>query len=109
MAVKEKFEVLTTRMNEDPSHLEGLNTVYKFNLTGDEEGTYQLRIADKKAEYTLEDKYEPTITLDMSDKNFLKLAENDLNPTMAYMSGKLKVKGDLSLALKLHSLLKKYQ
>ena len=109
MTVKETFDRLTVKMNEDPSHMENLNVIYQFNLSGEEEGIYQLIIKENEAEYTIGETFEPKITLEMSDKNFIKLAQDDLNPTMAYMSGKLKVKGDLSLALKLHSLLKKYQ
>ena len=41
----------------------------------------------------------------MAAEDFLKLAEGKLNPTSAFMSGKLKIKGDMSLALKLQSLI----
>ncbi|AVF25600.1 Putative sterol carrier protein [Paenibacillus larvae subsp. larvae] len=38
----------------------------------------------------------------------LKLIEGTLNPTTAYMFGKLKIKGDLSLAMKLQGVLQRY-
>lgn len=109
MAVSETFEQLTKKMNENPTHIEGLSIVYQFNLSGDEEGTHQMKLADNVVEYNTDEKYDADITLEMSDKNFIKLADGDLNPTTAYMTGKLKVRGDLSLALKLNTLLKKYQ
>lgn len=36
---------------------------------------------------------------------FTSLASGDLNPMMAVMSGKVKIKGDMSVAMKLQSLL----
>ncbi|WP_171051870.1 SCP2 sterol-binding domain-containing protein [Alteribacter natronophilus] len=108
MAVKEKFSELTGRMNGNPEYLDGVNAGYTFNLSGEEAGVYQLQIRDKKADYIEGESGDTDITLQMKDRDFLKLAEGDLNPTMAYMSGKLKVKGDLSHALKLQTLLKHY-
>lgn len=109
MSVKETMASLTEKMNHNPQHLSGLDYVYQFNLTGDESGVYQLKIESDQAEYTEGEKWEPRLTLEMSDKNFEKLAKDDLNPTMAYMGGKLKVQGDLSHALKFHGLIQKYQ
>lgn len=45
-----------------------------------------------------------TITIKNPD-DWIKLASGDLKPTMAFMMGKIKVKGDMSLALKLQSLI----
>jgi putative sterol carrier protein len=43
-----------------------------------------------------------TVTVDFAD--FQKLAQGALDPMMAYMSGKLKVAGDMAVAMKLQSL-----
>ncbi len=40
----------------------------------------------------------------MKLKNFDKLISGSLNPMMAFMSGKLKIDGDMSIAMKLSSL-----
>ncbi|MEM6317239.1 MAG: SCP2 sterol-binding domain-containing protein [Bacteroidota bacterium] len=44
-----------------------------------------------------------TITVDKDD--FIALTNGDLNPMMAFMGGKIKVDGDMSVAMKLQSLL----
>ena len=44
-----------------------------------------------------------TISVDKDD--FLGLMNGDLNPMMAFMGGKIKVDGDMSVAMKLQSLL----
>jgi putative sterol carrier protein len=44
-------------------------------------------------------------TISMSMENFEKMATGDLDPTAAFMSGKLKVAGDMSIAMKLGTVL----
>ena len=46
-----------------------------------------------------------TIKVDWND--FMKLAQGQLDPTMAFMQGKLKIEGDMSVAMKLQSLFSK--
>jgi putative sterol carrier protein len=46
-----------------------------------------------------------TVTVGFDD--FLKLAQGALDPTMAFMQGKLKVAGDMGVAMKLQSLFAK--
>ncbi len=41
----------------------------------------------------------------VTPENFMALASGDLNPMMAVMSGKVKIKGDMGVAMKLQSLL----
>ena len=53
-----------------------------------------------------DDEADATVSLDWED--FLKLASGDLDPTMAFMSGKIKVLGDMSIVMKLQDLVKKF-
>jgi putative sterol carrier protein len=46
-------------------------------------------------------------TVIVSKDDFEKLAKGQLDPTMAFMTGKLKVNGDMSVAMKLQPLLAK--
>lgn len=48
---------------------------------------------------------EADTTIITSMENFMKLKNGDLNPMMAVMTGKVKIKGDMGLAMKLQSLL----
>lgn len=51
-----------------------------------------------------EDK-EAACTVNVSLENLQKVMSGDLNPMMAFMSGKIKVKGDMGVVMKLQSLL----
>ncbi|TDB66037.1 SCP2 sterol-binding domain-containing protein [Arundinibacter roseus] len=44
---------------------------------------------------------EAQCTLEISSENALKMLDGDINPMMAYMTGKLKIKGDMGIAMKI--------
>lgn len=44
-------------------------------------------------------------TITISKDNFIALTSGELNPTMAFMSGKIKVAGDMSIAMRLSQVL----
>ena len=48
---------------------------------------------------------EADTTIITTQENFVKLKTGDLNPMMAVMTGKVKIKGDMGLAMKLQSLM----
>ncbi|MCS1351526.1 SCP2 sterol-binding domain-containing protein [Mechercharimyces sp. CAU 1602] len=107
MEISSVFAELTQKVNENPEGIQGVNAIYQFDL--DEGGTYQIQFADGKAEQYEGTPLDAQCTMRLSEKNFAKLVQGELNPTMAFMSGKLKIDGDLSLAMKLQSILKNYQ
>ena len=55
------------------------------------------------SEVTNEDK-DADCTITISQDNLADLLAGELNPTMAFMSGKIKVAGDMSVAMKLGSI-----
>ncbi len=48
---------------------------------------------------------EADCTVVVSMENFIEIAEGNLNPQMAFMTGKLRVEGDMSLPMQLGSIL----
>ncbi len=51
------------------------------------------------------DNGEAACTISTDEDTFIKLKNGDLNPMMAVMTGKVKIKGDMGLAMKLQSLI----
>lgn len=81
-----------------------LEAVIKFDFGDD--GVIHIDGTTSPTEIT-NDNNDADCTVIISINDFLKLAEGDLNPQMAFMMGKLRVEGDMSLALQLGSILDK--
>ena len=99
------FENMNERITTNPENAKKINAIYKFNLTGENGGTWTVDLkSDPPAVYAEDREAECTIT--MKADEFINLVNGKLNPQMAFMMGKLKIKGDMSLAMKLQNLLK---
>jgi putative sterol carrier protein len=80
----------------------------QFDLSGDNPGKWWVKIHDGKAESGKGDAPEPAnLTLLATSTDFVKVMLGQLDGTAAFMQGKLKIKGDMGLAIKMHSLFKR--
>lgn len=102
------WQNIDERLNDEPDPIKDMNITYSFTLTGVDGGLFGLKLEDGKAQTVAEDPGEVDCALTMSDTDFKKLLAGNLNSTAAFMMGKLKVKGNIGLALKLEGLLKQY-
>ncbi|MGE7271120.1 SCP2 sterol-binding domain-containing protein [Brevibacillus panacihumi] len=109
MSVEQTIANLLEKINSNPHGIEGMTAVYHFQLSGADGGTYQVKIENSQATYTKEATEEAGCTLELSDENFIKLVHGKLNPTTAFMMGKLKIKGAMGLSLTLQTILQTYQ
>lgn len=108
MNIVETMKKIEQAFNENPAPFTGVNTVYQFELSGEAEGSYQLQLKEGEAK-VVEGNAEPAdCTLIMSTESFLNFLKGSLKGTVAFMTGKLKIKGDMGKALKLESILKQY-
>ncbi|HYV57868.1 MAG TPA: SCP2 sterol-binding domain-containing protein, partial [Candidatus Nitrosopolaris sp.] len=79
----------------------------QFNLAGDGGGEWYVSIKDGKAEVVKGKAPAPNMTLSMSAQDYVDMIMGKLNGQMAFMSGKLKISGDMGLAMKMQSLFKR--
>jgi putative sterol carrier protein len=99
MTVQEFFDALPEKV--DPAKTAGMNNSYVFDIAG--AGVWTVTVADGAAS-VVEGAHDADCTISASEETLLKIASGDANPTAAYMSGKLKIKGDMGAALKLQKL-----
>lgn len=92
----------SARVLADPKGIAKLDATYKFVVTGTGGGSWLFRCKDPVSVSAGQGDAECTITMNAPD--FVLLAKGELNPQMAFMSGRLDVEGDLELALKLGSI-----
>jgi putative sterol carrier protein len=107
-SVREVWQEIERVMKERPEPIQGMNTVYQYDITGDDTGTFQLLITNGTARVVEGTEATPDCTLTLSDKNFKKMIMGKLNGTAAFMTGKLKIQGSMGLALKLEGILNEY-
>ncbi len=82
----------------------GLESTFQFDITGSQGGQWYAEIKDARCQVSQGTSPAADITITISDENFVKLITGKLNGTMAFMTGKLKLKGDMSLAMRLSGL-----
>jgi putative sterol carrier protein len=99
VATRDFFEGLETRA--DASKLAGMSNSYLFDIEG--EGQWLVSVADGKLSVA-EGGGDADATITTSSETFDKIVAGEQNPTTAYMTGKLKIKGDMGAAMKLQKL-----
>jgi putative sterol carrier protein len=99
MSAREFFDTLESRV--DPSKTAGMNNSYLFDIDG--AGTWKVDVQDGSVNVT-EGGGDADVTISTSEETFEKMVSGEQNPTSAYMTGKLKVKGDMGAAMKLQKL-----
>ena len=98
-SAREFFESLESRL--DPAKTVGMTNSYVFEIDG--AGTWKVDVDDGKVAVS-EGGGEADATISASEETFQQIASGDLNATTAYMTGKLKVRGDMGAAMKLSRL-----
>lgn len=106
MSVKEVFESkIGGRLADKPEIATNINAVYQFELSGDEPGNWILDLT-KSSDHISEGTHDaPAVTIKMTSDDFINMINGQLAPQMAFMTGKLKIDGEMSVALKLQSIL----
>ncbi len=104
--VKDVFERhLPARLQAKPDVVAKINAVYQFNITGPEGGAWSVDCTAPGGKVTAGTSPAARCTVSATDKDFLGIINGKLNPQMAFMSGKLRIAGDIGLAMKLQLLI----
>ncbi len=98
-AVQEFFATLPSRV--DAAKTAGMTNSYVFDIEGAGQWTVEV---DDGAVTVTEGAGDADVTISTSQETFEKIAAGEQNPTSAYMTGKLKIKGDMGAAMKLQKL-----
>jgi putative sterol carrier protein len=99
MTVQEFFEQLPEKV--DAAKTAGMTNSYVFDVK--DVGQWTVRVDDGAVSVT-EGAEEADCTITASEETLLKISKGEANPTTAYMTGKLKIAGDMGAALKLQKL-----
>ncbi|TFJ94256.1 SCP2 sterol-binding domain-containing protein [Lentibacillus salicampi] len=104
----EVFAMIDAAIKYDPAATDGKEGVYQFIITGDDDGLYQMIIDDDGPRTVEGEEKDAQVTLTIDQDDFRDMVGGTLNPTAAFMGGKLKIKGNMGLALKLQTVLNSF-
>uniref|UniRef100_A0A2K6F2R7 Hydroxysteroid dehydrogenase like 2 n=1 Tax=Propithecus coquereli TaxID=379532 RepID=A0A2K6F2R7_PROCO len=103
-AVEETFKIIKDSLSDDV--VKATQAIYLFELSGEDGGTWFLDLKSKGGNAGHgEPSDRADVVMSMSTDDFVKMFSGKLKPTMAFMSGKLKIKGNMALAIKLEKLM----
>jgi sterol carrier protein 2 len=103
---KEIFARLEQKILERAGELSKIGGIYKFVLNGVDGGTWVVDLR-KDSFGVRESDEEAQCKVAVSSQDFVQIATGKLKPESAFMRGKLKLVGDLALAMKLGKLFAK--
>jgi len=89
-----------------PEKAAGLDAAIQFKFTGAEPGDWNAIIKDGKVEVVRGTHPAPKMTLTADSQDYVKIFTGELDGMQAFMQGKLKLTGDLNLAMKLMQMFK---
>jgi len=105
-SVKDVFERhIPAKLQAKPDVVAKINAIYQFNISGPGGGTWAVDCTQPGGKVSAGAVPNARCTVAATDQYFLDIVNGKLNPQMAFMSGKLKIQGDMGLAMKLQQIL----
>lgn len=82
-----------------PEKAAGVDKTAQFDFTGREAGTWTLIVRNGTVEYHEGPATNPNATITVDSDDWLKILKDELNPVTAFMSGRLRIAGDMGLMM----------
>ncbi len=89
-----------------PDKAKEMNETFQFELTGEGGGTWVAKIAEGQCIVSEGGIDNPSATISMEAADYVAIAQGKLDMARAFVSGKIKVKGDMGLIMKFPTLFK---
>ena len=100
--VKETFDAMAGRFRSDKAA--ATSAVIQYDVSGEGGGTWHAVIKDGACTVSESAATNPSLTLQIGAQEWLDMLSGKQSGQMLFMSGKLKIKGDMGLAMKLGSM-----
>jgi putative sterol carrier protein len=84
-----------------PEKAAGVDTVIQFRFTGSQASEWYVIVKDQKCESIPGTHPSPKMTMTVDSDDYVKMSIGEMDATMAFLKGKVKVAGDMSVALKM--------
>jgi len=101
-SVKDYFDTLPQRFV--PGAAKGVHATFQFELSGDDGGTYHVKVEDGTIAIVEGAAPSANATIKMKGEDYVKMVNGKLSGTMAFLKGQMKIAGDMMLAQKMQQL-----
>ncbi|MEL6180200.1 MAG: SCP2 sterol-binding domain-containing protein [Myxococcota bacterium] len=98
-------EKLPTDLAKDPEGSKSVGAIYQFIIEGDNGGTWVVNLTKESDWVSAGPSDDAQCSITMAESDFMDLIEGRLPGMQAFMTGKLKIEGDMGLAMKLQQVL----
>jgi putative sterol carrier protein len=99
---KEKMDQAATQIGQNKEQAKQIGAIYKFVLDGDGGGTWVMNLKDDPG--VTEGDGDAQCTIKMAASDYVDMVEGKANGQQLFFTGKLKIEGDMGLAMKLQKL-----
>src|SRR5262245_42972180 len=102
MAVADDVREILRRMPEAfvPEKAAGVNALIQLHLTGEGGGDWQIKVANRQISVQEGTATSPDLGLTMDSADYVALSKGEVNPMNLFMAGKIKLQGNMTLAIK---------
>lgn len=100
---RELMEKAGKKIEQNSDAAKAIGAVYKFVLEGEGGGTYVMDLKDDPK--VTEGEAEAPCTIRMAASDWVEMLEGRANGQQLFFTGKLKIEGDMGLAMKLQNLI----
>jgi len=102
MSVADDLNEIFSKMPDAfrPEKASDVTAIIQLNLSGEGGGNWQIKIANGQLSAGEGEAPSPDLTLSMAASDYVALSKGEANPMSLFMSGKIKLQGDMTLAMK---------
>ena len=101
LTIKEVMEAMPGAFLPDKAG--DLNVTIQFRMGGEQSGDWYATIKDGVCKISEGESDDPTMALTADGQDYIDMVTGKLDGMQAFMQGKLKLKGDMNLAMKMTS------
>lgn len=107
MAIADIFNKIGENIAKNPEKATSANAVFAFDITGDGGGQWTIDLREGTTENFVTEgaSDDANVTISVSSSDWEGIIGGTVNPMQAFMMGKIKVSGDMGLAMKLQNVL----